>query len=130
MISIDAYRISIGNFNSTRQLDLRSIFRHLVLNLSLSSKGFSRILKPAPFLAAALYFSIILIAYGDIETNPGPVNFRKVVGFFSSRECKYFWSSSRYPMYVHVNFGNNMFSFKTSTGLAAVGFRYYTKNRQ
>jgi len=120
MISIDAYRISIGNFNSTRQLDLRSIFRHLVF----------RILKPAPFLAAALYFSIIPIAYGDIETNSGPVNFRKVVGFFSSRECKYFWSSSRYPMYVHVNFGNNMFSFKTSTGLAAVGFRYYTKNRQ
>ena len=80
MISLDAYRVSIGNFNGTRQLDLRSIYRHLVLHSCISSKGLSRILKPAPFLfAALLYLSIILTTCGDIETNPGPVNLRKVV---------------------------------------------------
>ena len=79
MISIDAYRISIGNFNSTRQLDLRSIYRHLTLSSSVSSRGLSRILKPSRFLSVALYIGIILVTSGDIETNPGPINLRQVV---------------------------------------------------
>ena len=79
MISIDAYRISIGNFNNTRQLDLRSIYRHLNISSSVSSRGLSRILKPCRFLSVALYIGIILVTSGDIETNPGPVNFCKVV---------------------------------------------------
>ena len=79
MISIEAYRISIGNFNGTRQFDLRSIYRHLILNSSISSRSMSRILKPLPFLAIILYASIMLILSGDIESNPGPVTIFKVV---------------------------------------------------
>ena len=79
MISIEAYRVSIGNFNGTRQFDLRSIYRHLRVNSSNSSKGISRFLKPCPFLALVLLSCIILLQSGDIETNPGPVNIFKVV---------------------------------------------------
>ena len=79
MISIDAYRISIGNFNYTRQLDLRSIYCHLTLSSSLTSGGLSQVLKSSRFLAVTLYLGILLITCGDIETNPGPSNFHKVV---------------------------------------------------
>ena len=79
MISIEAYRSSIGNFNGTRQYDLRSIYRHLVVNSSISSTGVSRLLKPIPFLTIVLYISILLLRSGDIEQNPGPVTIFKVV---------------------------------------------------
>ena len=79
MISIEAYRISIGNFNGTRQYDLRSIYRHLIVGTSIRSRGMSRVLKPLPFLAIILFSSIVLLQSGDIETNPGPVNIFKVV---------------------------------------------------
>eukprot|EP00111_Clytia_hemisphaerica_P014655 TCONS_00043195-protein len=79
MISIDAYRISIGNFNYTRQLNLRSIYRDLTITSCASSEGLSRILKPSKFLSVALYIGIILVTCGDIETNPGPINFCKIV---------------------------------------------------
>ena len=79
MISIDAYRISIGKFNGTRQLDLRSIYRHLTLGSSCSSKGLSRILKFSRLLSIALFLSILLVRCGDVETNPGPLNFQSIV---------------------------------------------------
>ena len=78
MISIEAYRSSIGNFNGTRQFDLRSIYRDFKVGSSLPSKGLSRLLKPFPFLAAVLFSCIILLQSGDIETNPGPVTIHKV----------------------------------------------------
>lgn len=70
---------SIGNFNHTRQLDLRSIYRHLTISSAFCSRGLSRILKPSRFLSVALYLSIILVTSGDIETNPGPFNLRNVL---------------------------------------------------
>eukprot|EP00111_Clytia_hemisphaerica_P014081 TCONS_00041443-protein len=79
MISTDAYRVSIGNFNNTRQLDLRSIYRHLDIDSSLSSRWFSQFLKASRLVSIALFLSILLISCGDIETNPGPFNCHKVV---------------------------------------------------
>ena len=79
MVSIDAYRASIGNFNYTRQLALRSIYRHLNLSSSSSSTGLSQILKLSRFLGITLYLSILLITCGDVETNPGPFTLSKII---------------------------------------------------
>ena len=79
MISLEAYRLSIGSFDGTRQLSLKPIYRHLLIGSSISSTGLHRILKPVPFIATALYLCIVLLTSGDIETNPGPVSLHKVI---------------------------------------------------
>ena len=72
MISIDAYRVTIGAFNnSSRQLNLRTICRGLTIGCHISSTGISKLLKPTRFVTLFILIAI-LINCGDIETNPGP----------------------------------------------------------
>ena len=72
MISLDAYRLSIGSFNnSSLQLNLRTICRGLKIGISLSSKGVSQLLKPTRFMTLFV-LTAILLTCGDIESNPGP----------------------------------------------------------
>ena len=72
MISLDAYRLSIGSFNnSSLQFNLRTICRGLTIGVHVSSKGVSRLIKPTKFMTLFV-LTAILLACGDIETNPGP----------------------------------------------------------
>ena len=72
MISIDAYRVTIGAFNnSSRQLNLRTICRGLTIGCHISSTGISKLLKPTRFVNLFILIAIF-INCGDIETNPGP----------------------------------------------------------
>ena len=63
MISLDAYRLSIGSFNSPfLLLNLQTICQGLKIGILVSSK----LLKPTRFITA------ILLTCGDVESNPGP----------------------------------------------------------
>ena len=74
MISLDGYRLSIGSFNnSSLQFNLRTICRGLTIGVHVSSKGVSRLIKPTKFMTLFV-LTAILLACGDIETNPGPFN--------------------------------------------------------
>ena len=72
MISLDAYRLSIGCFNnSSLQLNLRTICRGLTIGVHVSSKGVSQLLRPTRFMTLFVLTGILLTC-GDIESNPGP----------------------------------------------------------
>ena len=72
MISLDAYRLSIGLFNnSSLQINLRTICRGLTIGLHVSSKGVSQLLKPTRFMTLFVLTAILLTCV-DIESNPGP----------------------------------------------------------
>ena len=73
MISIEAYRASIGSFDSTRQFNLRAIFSKLILGSHISNRGALRLFKLVPFFAVSVYMFIVLLIAGDVETNPGPI---------------------------------------------------------
>ena len=73
MISLNAYRLTIGSFNnSSLQLNLRTICRGLIIGCRVSSRGVSQLLKPTRFITLFIV-TTILLASGDIETNPGPI---------------------------------------------------------
>ena len=51
MISVEAYRVSVGSFAFTAQRNLKAIAKHLKVDSVFSRNGLSCILKPAPFIA-------------------------------------------------------------------------------
>ena len=60
MISIDAYRLTIGSFNYfSLQLNLRTICRGLTVGCHVTSTGVTKLLKPARF------FCIICFCFND-----------------------------------------------------------------
>ena len=90
MISIDAYRLTIGNFNnSSKQLNLRTICDGITMGSYVSSSGISDLLKPTRFITL-FFLSIILLSSGDIETNPGPTfSIKSVQGSYHQNNPKY-----------------------------------------
>ena len=73
MISIEAYRLAIGHFNNLfKQLNLRSICNGIRVGSYMSSSGISDLLKPSRFITLFFLISMIMLSFGDIETNPGP----------------------------------------------------------
>jgi len=79
MISIEAYRIAIGNFNFTPQTSLRPLCKNLVVGSIINSEGLSRLLGYVPFCFIFFHFTLALLIAGDIESNPGPVTPDKVI---------------------------------------------------
>lgn len=75
MISLDAYRISIGNFDRARQYDLRSLYSTSKFGSTSRVTRNGRPRSPS-ILALVLLTCIILIQAGDVETNPGPVTIK------------------------------------------------------
>ena len=68
MISLDAYRLSIGSFNSPfLLLNLQTICQGLKIGILVSSK----LLKPTRFMTLFV-LTAILLTCGDVESNPGP----------------------------------------------------------
>ena len=57
MISLEAYRSCIGSFAFSAQLNLKSITKTYVIDSIMSTRGVSRLLKPAPFLALFVFFT-------------------------------------------------------------------------
>ena len=78
MIPLDAYRISIGNFDRARQYDLRSLYKTSKFGSTsrVSRKGRSCHPSIHPLVLLSCF---ILIQAGDIETNPGTVTINKIV---------------------------------------------------
>ena len=70
MISIDAYRISIGNFAICSQKGLKSIWKTMKLGSFLESNGLRQLLKPAPFIALFVFLTFAFPkAYETIKPN-------------------------------------------------------------
>ena len=68
MISLDAYRLSIGSFNSPfLLLNVQTICQGLKIGILVSSK----LLKPTRFMTLFV-LTAILLTCGDVESNPGP----------------------------------------------------------
>ena len=90
MISLDAYRLTIGSFNmSSLQLNLRTTCRGLNIGCHVSSTGLSKFLKLTRFITLFLITSFLLQS-GDIETNPGPTfSISTVKGSFHQSNPKY-----------------------------------------
>ena len=72
MISIEAYRTSIGNFNYTSQYNLKTIYRNIIIGSHMTSSGLACLLKLASFCSLLLHLVIVLLLSGDVELNPGP----------------------------------------------------------
>ena len=79
MITIENHRILIGIFNMTCQINLRSVCRNMKIGSMVTSHGFSRFLKLFPFITAVFFCYIFLLQSGDVESNPGPLGFRKIL---------------------------------------------------
>ena len=91
MISIDAYRLTIGSFNmsSIKKLNLRTFCRGLTIGCHVSSTGLSKLLKLTRFITLFV-ITAILLQSGDIETNPGPTfSISTVKGSFHQGNPKY-----------------------------------------
>ena len=110
MICLEAYRVSVGCFNHTAQLGLKSIFKNMTLESNISPKGLTRLLALTRlcFVICFLsYFALVspsspkltrmlllpdafyecpgrsLILSGDIELNPGSSIVKVVSGTFA-----------------------------------------------
>ena len=90
MISIEAYRLAIGNFNNlSKQLNLRSICNGIRVGSYMTSSGISDLLKPSRFITL-FFLSIIMLNSGNIETNPGPTfSIKTVQGSYHQNNPKY-----------------------------------------
>ena len=81
MISLDAYRLSIGSFNSPfLLLNLQTICQGLKIGILVSSK----LLKPTRFMTLFV-LTAILLTCGDVESNPGPTNSISTVKGYSNQ---------------------------------------------
>ena len=45
MIAIEAYRVTIGNFNNTAQLSLKPVWKNMVVGSHVSGDSISRVMK-------------------------------------------------------------------------------------
>ena len=57
MISIDVYRTRIGTFSATAQKNFSAVAKSLIIGTVLSSRGFTKLLKPIPFIAFVVYLT-------------------------------------------------------------------------
>ena len=89
MISIEAYRLSVGSFNNCKQLNLRTICKGILVGSHTSIRKISGLLRPARFITL-FFLGMILINSGDIETNPGPsFSIKTIQGSYHQNNPKY-----------------------------------------
>ena len=96
MISIEAYRLSVGSFNNCKQLNLSTICKAILVGSHSSIRKISGLLRPARFITL-FFLGMILINSGDIETNPGPsFSIKTIRGSYHQNNPKYGREETRF----------------------------------
>ena len=99
MISIEAYRLSVGSFNNCKQLNLSTICKAILVGSHSSIRKISGLLRPARFITL-FFLGMILINSGNIETNPGPsFSIKTIRGSYHQNNPKYGRTADRFSHY-------------------------------